>query len=438
MKNLGWCIAILLAFSAGYFTSSYSSRKPLADEQAKDVEIEGVEAINNQPASFLNTTEQTSFNNASEHKYTEKTPTIKALTQQLKAITGEDPTSLTFSGLARLYDFIGSLSEGELRALVETLTSTNIKENTATLSLLFKRYSEINPAAALEYAKSGMEGSKLRNYFVRLSLSSLGKQNPLAAYNQFLNIAGTHQSNGGIRQQMLQGSLSDTFSALAKQDMALAIDKLSELNELGYKVEMSVWGLAQNLASKQDFVDLLTLTETIDNNAVAEGIINKWAQKNPEEAGAWLLESYTGDRADQLKDSFVRAWANHDKEKSGNWLVENTAPERINKTVVNHLRDWGWENPEAAMQWFAKQPSAVYNQNTFGEFINNIAYLNPKFAVKYMHYLDSEAQQQRLSSIIYGSLKDTNPQQAKAFLAQSPFKTEILEFEERMKEYLQN
>ena len=438
MKNLGWCIAILLAFSAGYFTSSYSSKKPLADEQAKGVEVEGVEAINNQPASFLNTTEQTSFNNASEHKYTEKTPTIKALAQQLKAITGDDPASLTFSGKARLYGFIGDLSEVELRALVETLTSTNIKENTATLSLLFRRYSEINPTAALEYAKSGMEGSELRDSFVELSLSNLGKQNPLAAYNQFLSIAGTHQSNGGIRQRMLQGSLFHTFSALAKQDMALAIDKLSELNELGYKVEMSVWGLAENLASKQDFVDLLTLTETIDNNAVAEGIIDKWAQKKPEEAGAWLLESYTGDRADQLKDRFVQAWANHDKEKSGNWLVENTAPEQINKKVVNHLRNWGWENPEAAMQWFAKQPSAVYNQNTFGEFINNIAYINPKFAVKYMHYLDSEAQQQRLSSIIYGSLKDTNPQQAKAFLTQSPYKNEILEFEERMKEYLQD
>lgn len=234
----------------------------------------------------------------------------------------------------------------------------------------------------------------------------------------------------------LTGSLMPIFSSLAKQDLSLAIDKLYELNKLGHKLMLPMWGLTQNLESKQEFVDLLTLTKSLDNHEIEEGIISNWTRHNPEEVGAWLLEDYDGERLEQLKDNFILTWASNDREKSGNWLIDNTAPDKVQRKVVNFLRSWAWDEPKAAMQWFSKQPNAIYNQKTFAEFINDAASSNPQFAMNYMSYLDSKKDQQRLSETIYQGLKRRSTQQAKDFLEQSPFKDEILEFDEYLKKSL--
>jgi len=56
--------------------------------------------------------------------------------------------------------------------------------------------------------------------------------------------------------------------------------------------------------------------------------------------------------------------------------------------------------------------------------------------MNYMSYLDSKKDQQRLSETIYQGLKRKSTQQANDFLEQSPFKDEILEFDEYLKKSL--
>jgi hypothetical protein len=338
--------------------------------------------------------------------------------------------------MANLYLFVGDLSEAQLIAIVQDLSSANIKENKAAFSILYSRYAEINPTAALDFAMTNIADQDLKNALLSTSLINLASQDPLAAYERFVSLTSSRQSTAGIKKMQLSGSLIATFSSLAKQDLSLAIDKLNEIIELGYSARMPVMGLTDHIDSKQDFVDLLVLTEALNNHVVEEGIIDKWASQNPEQVSDWLLEEYAGENLERLKDSFVRAWSYHDREGSGNWLVDNTASDKVGQKVVKFLDSWSWDNPEAAMQWFSKQPNAVYNQKTFSEFINDAAFLNPQFATKYMSYLDGEKPKEELAKRIYQGFKRNSTQQANDFLEQSPFKDEILEFDEYMKNSL--
>ncbi|WP_147318231.1 hypothetical protein [Salinimonas sediminis] len=220
-----------------------------------------------------------------------------------------------------------------------------------------------------------------------------------------------------------------TFAGLAKLDMALAIDKLNELNQLGYRLSTLVWGLTQALESKHDFVDLLTLTKAIDDHEVEESIIQEWARKSPEEVGAWLVEDYSGNRYDELKSKFINNWSYQDREKSGDWLTAHTTQDKLDDDVVNFMRSWSWHSPEAAMEWFKQQPEKVHNQRNFGEFINSVAVSQPQFAAKYLGFVDSKTKQADISRSIYRGLKRRSTSLATAFLEQSPLKNDILELE---------
>lgn len=437
MKHLVWFVSLLLAFSAGYFVNHFSSETPPLDGQPKVVMSAEKNAAEDKRLSATTTAARAPATNIAEKESDdEEAATASELAQQLKALVNRDPMAFTFSDMANMYMFVSNLSEAQLLAIIHDLSSKESEENNTVFTIFYGRYAEINPTAALDFAMTDMVDEQLKNALLSISLVNLAKQDPLASYERFVALTGKSQGNEGISKQRLSSSLIATFSGLAKQDMSLAIDKLNELSQLGHGVMMPLWGLTQGLESKQEFLDLLTLTESFDNHEIEEGIISEWARHDPEQVGEWLLKDYSGERLEQLKDNFVQTWGYNDRESSGNWLVDNTAPDKAGKKVVDFLRSWAWDEPEAAMQWFTKQPDAIYNQKTFADFVNDAAYRKPQFAMKYMSYLDSKKDQQRLSKTIYRSLKRKSTQQASDFLEQSPFKDEILEFDEYMKNSL--
>ena len=436
MKNLIWIVCVLLAFTAGYFVNHFSSETLSLDDQSQAPISAPKDATDNNNVVTSNTTALTPSTNTVESENDVRAPTTDEIAQQLKALIDSNPMALTFSEMANFYSFVGELSEVQLLAVIQELSNTGVKENQSALMMLFSRYTEINAAAAIDFAKTEIGDERLQSAMLNISLISLAQQDPLASYDHFIRLTDAQQNIARASNMHLTGSLMPIFSSLAKQDLSLAIDKLYELNKLGHKLMLPMWGLTQNLESKQEFVDLLTLTKSLDNHEIEEGIISKWTRHNPEEVGAWLLEDYDGERLEQLKYNFIMTWASNDREKSGNWLIDNTAPDKVQRKVVNFLRSWAWDEPKAAMQWFSKQPNAIYNQRTFAEFIDNAAHSKPQFAMKYMSYLDSKKDQQRLSETIYQGLKRKSTQQAKDFLEQSPFKDEILEFDEYLKKSL--
>ena len=317
MKNLIWIVCVLLAFTAGYFVNHFSSETLSLDAQPQAPISAPKDATDNNNVVTSNTTAFTPSTNTVESENDVGVPTTDEIAQQLKALIGSNPMALTFSEMANFYSFVGELSEVQLLAVIQELSNTGVKENQSALMMLFSRYTEINAAAAIDFAKTEIGDERLQSAMLNISLISLAQQDPLASYDHFIRLTDAQQNIARASNMHLTGSLMPIFSSLAKQDLSLAIDKLYELNKLGHKLMLPMWGLTQNLKSKQEFVDLLTLTKSLDNHEIEEGIISNWTRHNPEEVGAWLLEDYDGERLEQLKDNFILTWASNDCPMAG-------------------------------------------------------------------------------------------------------------------------
>lgn len=427
MKQIVWFISIALAFAAGYFTHTLRPLSQIADSQLRERNSIIAESTDGEGFTEASSSGLEPISSEVVATNTDKKLSTKTLTKQLNAITTGDPMGLSFSDFAALYQFIAELTELEVLALIREYSSQNIEKNNTAFSALFSRYVEINPTEAIDFVLNELDDENIKKAFLTMGITALSKQDPLAAYDYFLklNEAGLNKSMSD--QHMLSSSLLGTFAGLAKQDMALALDKLYELNQLGFQIYMPMHGITKELESKQEFLDLLNLTQSFDDHEIEEAIIRQWTSKNPEQVGAWLIEEYTGDRYEEIKSRFVRSWSYQDREKSGDWLIAHSAPEKLRGDVEDFMRSWGWEEPEAAMQWFMKQPKNVYNQRNFGDFLKNIAMSQPKFAIKYLSLVDNEKTQSSISYSIYYGLKSKSTSQADAFLEESSFKDDILE-----------
>ncbi len=430
MQVLVWFICVMLAFTAGYFVNSWPKQTQVCNTHARERPPAKITAEQDENvAANINKSEPNLSKIQTQNK--NQTLPISELAGHLSSLisSSSDPTVLSFSQTASVYTFVANLPESQLLGLLQYFSSTNFNHNSTEFSALFSRYAELNPTKAIDFALTEIDDESTKTGYLATGLDALGMQDPIAAYDYFLQLNHALPSQTSHNQQMPTGGLVTTFAGLAKLDMALAIDKLNELNQLGYRLSTLVWGLTQALESKHDFVDLLTLTKAIDDHEVEESIIQEWARKSPEEVGAWLVEDYSGNRYDELKSRFISSWSYQDREKSGDWLIAHTAQDKLDDDVVNFMRSWSWHSPEAAMEWFKQQPEKVHNQRNFGEFINSVAVSQPQFAAKYLGFVDSKTKQADISRSIYRGLKRRSTSQATAFLEQSPLKNDILELE---------
>jgi hypothetical protein len=195
---------------------------------------------------------------------------------------------------------------------------------------------------------------------------------------------------------------------------------------------MPAYGLTQALESKQEFIDLLTLTESIDNLDVERAIIGKWTQSAPEEVGAWLLEDYTGNRYDEIEERLILNWSRVDREQSAQWMLANSRPEKLSRNVASFVGSWGYENPTEALQWFNQQSADIYNQSSLSSFLGSVAYSHPEFAVNHLSLIESEKGRSSVAQSIYQGLKRNSVSKAEAFLEQSSFRDEILKLDARI------
>lgn len=338
---------------------------------------------------------------------------------------------LLFSDIANLYIFIANLSKSDITGLLRNLSVENAQTNATALNILFSRYAEMNPLAAIEFAVTQVPNTSNKTAFLTVGLVSLAKQDPLAAYDNYLQISNTLPNQSSRDNYVLKGTLMTIFSSLAEQDMPLAIDKLRQMSQSSGQVLMPVYGITQALETQQDYTDLLTLTSKIDNHEIEQHIIAQWqwTRQNPEQVGEWLLNTYSDNRFDELKSSFISAWSQQNRNKCGDWLVAHSAPDKVAEDVVNFLRAWSWDNPEAAMTWLEQQPTNVYNQNVFSQFLGDVAFSQPQFTARYLNFVDSEKQRSAIAFRIYQGLKRKSTSQAAEFLNQSDFKDDILSYE---------
>ena len=427
MRNIvtGMCIA-LLAFSAGFIVSQQLSTRELPTEKQKvqdsdKLDVADTHSVNSDINSEIANTVRKSdeLNSPVSHP-------LSDIAEQIKILTYDGPQSLTFSNLAQLYSLAAELSEFALLELMKEYFNTESEQDNTAFMLLFGRYAELNPKEALDFVTNEVIDDTIGMFAQSSALYHLAKQDPIAAFNYFEQNSKAINSRGG---RPFLGVPANIFSELATKNMSLAIDKLQRLNDQGYDLFTAIGGITQTIDSKQEFIDLLAMTKSIESFEVESEIISNWTAQNPEQVANWLTTEYHGDRHAELKNKVFQRWFRTDKIESANWMLANASPDRLHKDVNSIVSRWGIDNPESALKWFSQQPIEIYNQTTFASFLKTTAHMHPRFTAANIHHVQNERERSHIASSVYSSLKNKNVSEAQAFLDQSPFKDEILKFE---------
>ena len=419
----------------GFSTSKFFEKKQTLNLLDSKQNATSANQKEKQVSIYVSGTKQTSSAEIGQNSPSEVNTQLSLveLTEELESFASNRTGRLAFSELSRLYLITGNLPEDKVLELMRAFLVDNIEDDdNPVFSVLFSKYIEANSKAALDFVSDEINDKNLRSRYLSQVVDSISKTDPIAAYEYVLQDIDAKGQLANRNQITLTSNLYSVFESLAKQDRLLAIDKLSELNQLGHSITIPAMGLTRALESKQEFVDLLTMTESIDNHEIERAIISKWTSNDPEEVGAWLTEDYTGNRYDEIEQRLIQNWSYIDREKSADWMIANSRPEKLSKNVANFVGSWGHDNPTEAMQWFNQQSAEIYNQSTFSDFLGSIAYSHPQFAINHLSSIEGEEGRSRVAQSIYQGFKRNSSSKAKAFLEQSPFREEILKLDARI------
>lgn len=433
MKQMAvWCLVLILTFFAGFFAHLLFEKNSVSDSQYMkqgliSPQVQNTENINiiKKDKDFWNANKQSdvsSFTNA-EFSY-------EAIATELEMFVKSTRGNMTFSEISRLYALVGEVSEDKLLGLLQKFSIDSLENDNAAFSVLFNKYAEHAPSEAINFILTEISDKSAQGVYIGSVLKSMAKETPLLAYEHFLNYSSSSANASNRKQAILDGSLVSIFQNMAEYDNALAIDKLIELNQQGYDVDIAILGLTNAFESQLDFTSLLVQLQVENNDALENSVIYQWTRNNPEQIGAWLTEEYSGNRYNEIHQELIESWSNVDPKSAADWAVAHSQPDQLKGNINSIMRNWGYDNPDEAVEWFVLQPAEVYNQNTFTEFLKSVVYREPQFASRYLHYIDDEQNRSLISQQIYQGFKRTNTAQAKAFLEQSPFRDDILEVDE--------
>jgi hypothetical protein len=426
-----WLITFTLAFIAGFFTSKVFEKKQISYPLASKQNVTPTNQKEKQVSIYVSGNKKTptveSEQNSTSGASTQLS--LVALTEELESYANNGAGGLAFSELSRLYLIVGNLPDDQVLELMRTFFIDNIEDDSSIFSVLFSKYIEANSEAALDFVSDEITDTNLRSRYLGQVVDSIAKTDPIAAYEYVLQDIDAKDGLTDRNQIAMTSSLYSVFESLAKRDRLLAIDKLNELSQLGHSITIPALGLTQALESKQEFINFLTMTKSIDNHEIERAAIGKWTRSNPEEVGAWLIRDYTGNRYDEIEERLIQNWSYIDREKSADWMITNSRPEKLSKNLANFVGNWGYDNPTEAMQWFKQQSVEIYNQNTLSDFLGSVAYSHPQFAVNHLRSIEGEKGRSRVAQSIYQGFKRNSSSKAEAFLEQSPFREEILKLD---------
>jgi len=101
-------------------------------------------------------------------------------------------------------------------------------------------------------------------------------------------------------------------------------------------------------------------------------IVQRWMQKQPEQAAAWVVQFPEGNLRDAGLETVVKLWADKDLAEAGNWLnsFSSSSPGR-DAAVAAYVEKLATQSPEAAVEW-AKE---IHSETLRNEQLENLGEL---------------------------------------------------------------
>lgn len=366
----------------------------------------------------------------------------------------EDVVSLPtdFSETEALYAIAGRAGKDELIVLIQqAMALSNRFDRRAALQILYGRFIEIDPAAALDYldqSQLDIDQQLIRSMFYSLAKADLNQAVDLA--NAYTNVRRRRIAGGSVlraiselaphRLEQVASTLADhhrvdqykatVLSSLASVDPYAAAEKaLAVSGTQRYRSIRSVASVWGRTAPEQALGFATNITNKSVRDMFLNSVIHRWVADDPEgavqvllayedpvirssaiTAGLASLASTVPDQALLLADqlgaserqkayqSIFAGWANTDVRGAAEAVA--ILPGHASMDVLSQVAyQYASQHPDEALVWMEQLP-ANQRRMVAGQVVSVMAQSDPETALAYISGLDANTNPQVLAQVV--------------------------------------
>ena len=370
-----------------------------------------------------------------------------------------------FEQTAALYAMLRAADEATLQRLLEEAEDLRPRrERVAAKSIIYARYAELDPLAAVERV---LARERDKHEMLDRVFTAWGKHDLEAAVAHAQTIQGPLRQAAAsaalavgehldpARRQALAAtfSLQDTFAlmdTMAQLDgdpavawrNALATESAQTRSQQLFQIG-TAW-------VEQDPAAALAAAMELPPGGMVGGVlpflIERWAAQNSDEALAWVLaqpesrgqaemlgalagviaqhapqealalaETLDGAARRQVAQAALQAWAQTDAQAAMNALEEFDDLRLANDAKFSILAQWSAADPRAAFEWALTQKTSMDNMHLAAMPLQQLAMSDPAEALRLAEELDGMRKQAALAGIV-STWADSDPHAAAAWL----------------------
>jgi hypothetical protein len=347
-----------------------------------------------------------------------------------------------------LIDFYSGLTAEQLAEEAEKLEGLPVNERMMASFILFGRWAEEDPTAAMAYTNSmGWAGAMVRPTVLQ-SWASVDPENAAKYYSENPREFAMMGGMGGRGGMGGQGGASIIAAEWARQDPAAALAWASSLGtekgeamtsvvsevakadprraaELAASMDpadragaysriASQWG-ASDFSAAQSWVRTLPLDQQA---AAMSSAIEGLALKDPR-AAATAIASMSGDAGDGAVRATVRNWAKEDPQGAHNWVLGLGTEDAQRNGLRELMPQWVAQNPVAAMNAVNNLPAGRVRDEAAASYVmsNNLG--DPQSLMSVASTIDDDGTRMRSVGMVSMRWMREDPAAARAHIQQS-------------------
>ncbi|MEI6674132.1 MAG: hypothetical protein WCO57_03035 [Verrucomicrobiota bacterium] len=309
-----------------------------------------------------------------------------------------------------LMDYFSGLSPAQLEAEAAKLEDLPMNERLMASFLLFGKWAETDPTAAMAYTdKMGFTGN-----FVRPTvLQSWASKDPAAAAKYY-----AENSRQFARMGMMGGGrgplggggggASVIASEWARQDSSAAFTWASSLssNDKGAAMTSVIGEIASTDPRKA--AGMVASMDAASQGKAYEDIARKWATQNFSDAEAWI-HTLPADQQGAAMASAIAGLSKDNPQQAAAKIAALPAGDDRNSAVATLAQNWSRQNPADAANWIMKQTDEAAQTNALREVIPNWVNQDPKAALAFVNSQQAGAVRDRAAATYVMSNRKSAP-----------------------------
>lgn len=346
-----------------------------------------------------------------------------------------------------LLDYYQNLTPDQLEAEAAKLENLPMNERIMASILLFGRWAETDPKAAMAYSdKMGMGGMFVKPTILQ-SWASVDPENAAKYYAenprefQMMGMGMGGRGGSGASVIASEWAKNDPQAAMAWAQSLQGRDKTqattSVVRELASTDPEKAVSLANGLdgeAQKDAYASIASQWGAKDFNAAETWIkslpadqqqaalaeaIGSLANSDPQAASQKIASITDEDSKRRAISDTVDAWSRQDPQAAATWLLSQGSEDVSRNAMRDLMRNWSSQDDSAAVAFISKQPAGETRDEAVGTYIWSNRSENPQSVMTLAESITDERARQRAVATAAEQWMRTDPEAAKEYIAQS-------------------